>query len=93
VATAQHNNRRALVATGNRTSIARKRLDDCGVTTSGGSSPAQAPSGITPPTVAGGPVGSNRGGNTLDLVELKDMSIQRLNQVAKDLGVSGGRPS
>jgi len=26
---------------------------------------------------------------TLDLVELKDMSIQKLNQIAKDLGVTG----
>jgi transcription termination factor Rho len=26
---------------------------------------------------------------TLDLVELKDMSIQRLNQVAKDMGIAG----
>ncbi len=30
------------------------------------------------------------GASTLDLVELKDMSIQNLNQVAKDLGVVGG---
>jgi transcription termination factor Rho len=29
------------------------------------------------------------GSPTLDLVELKDMSIQNLNQVAKDLGVAG----
>ncbi len=29
------------------------------------------------------------GGSALDLVELKDMSIQRLNQVAKDFGVQG----
>jgi transcription termination factor Rho len=36
------------------------------------------------------PGSGGRPGNTLDLVELKDMSIQRLNQVAKDLGVSGG---
>jgi transcription termination factor Rho len=49
--------------------------------------PAATPSISTP---TGGPAGSSRGGNTLDLVELKDMSIQRLNQVAKDLGVSGG---
>jgi transcription termination factor Rho len=39
----------------------------------------------TPP-----PANTGRGGSTLDLVELKDMSIQRLNQVAKDLGVTGG---
>ncbi len=29
------------------------------------------------------------GGGALDLVELKDMSIQKLNQIAKDLGVQG----
>src|SRR5262249_25989791 len=29
------------------------------------------------------------GGTALDLVELKDMSIQKLNQIAKDLGVQG----
>ncbi len=32
--------------------------------------------------------GQNRG-SALDLVELKDMSIQKLNQIAKDLGVQG----
>ena len=30
-----------------------------------------------------------RNGGALDLVELKDMSIQKLNQIAKDLGVQG----
>jgi transcription termination factor Rho len=30
-----------------------------------------------------------RGSGALDLVELKDMSIQKLNQIAKDLGVQG----
>ncbi len=30
-----------------------------------------------------------KNGTTLDLVELKDMSIQKLNQIAKDLGVGG----
>ena len=30
-----------------------------------------------------------KNGSTLDLVELKDMSIQKLNQVAKDFGVPG----
>jgi transcription termination factor Rho len=29
------------------------------------------------------------GGTALDLVELKDMNIQKLNQIAKDLGVQG----
>jgi transcription termination factor Rho len=32
---------------------------------------------------------SRNGATTLDLVELKDMSIQALNQIAKDLGVPG----
>ncbi len=38
-----------------------------------------------------GNTGQQKNGTpTLDLVELKDMSILRLNQVAKDLGVLGG---
>jgi transcription termination factor Rho len=32
---------------------------------------------------------SGKNGNALDLVELKDMSIQKLNEIAKDLGVQG----
>jgi transcription termination factor Rho len=32
---------------------------------------------------------NQQGKNALDLVELKDMSIQKLNQIAKDLGVQG----
>ena len=32
---------------------------------------------------------AKNGGSALDLVELKDMSIQKLNQIAKDLGVQG----
>ena len=32
---------------------------------------------------------TKNGANALDLVELKDMSIQKLNQIAKDLGVQG----
>ncbi len=32
---------------------------------------------------------AQQGKNALDLVELKDMSIQKLNQIAKDLGVQG----
>jgi transcription termination factor Rho len=32
---------------------------------------------------------ARNGTPTLDLVELKDMSIQKLNQVAKDMGISG----
>jgi transcription termination factor Rho len=34
-------------------------------------------------------VPQKNGSSTLDLVELKDMSIQKLNQVAKDLAVTG----
>ncbi|HWQ56269.1 MAG TPA: transcription termination factor Rho [Bryobacteraceae bacterium] len=33
--------------------------------------------------------GGKNGSPTLDLVELKDMSIQRLNQVAKDMNIAG----
>jgi transcription termination factor Rho len=33
--------------------------------------------------------GAKNGTPTLDLVELKDMSIQNLNQVAKDMGIAG----
>src|SRR5579863_2027482 len=36
-----------------------------------------------------GAAGQNQKNGTLDLVELKDMSIQKLNQIAKDLGVTG----
>ena len=36
-----------------------------------------------------GQQGQRNGTTTLDLVELKDMSIQALNQIAKDLGVPG----
>jgi transcription termination factor Rho len=37
----------------------------------------------------GGIPQANQKADTLDLVELKDMSIQNLNQIAKDLGVMG----
>jgi transcription termination factor Rho len=37
----------------------------------------------------GGIPQGNQKADTLDLVELKDMSIQNLNQIAKDLGVMG----
>ena len=37
----------------------------------------------------GGAPPAKNGSSTLDLVELKDMSIQNLNQLAKDLGVAG----
>src|SRR5262249_50813549 len=33
--------------------------------------------------------GAKNGTPTLDLVELKDMSIQKLNQVAKDMNIAG----
>src|SRR6202140_3784341 len=36
-----------------------------------------------------GPGQQGRNGSALDLVELKGMSIQKLNQIAKDLGVQG----
>ncbi len=36
-----------------------------------------------------GAQGIKNGTPTLDLVELKDMSIQKLNQVAKDMGIAG----
>jgi transcription termination factor Rho len=57
-----------------------------------------AEDGAKPEEHAGLPHRKHRGGipgqgqknsNTLDLVELKDMSIQKLNQTAKDLGVMG----
>jgi len=67
-------------------------------TTEGAQNAAPLPSGVTPQ--AGQPFQGHPGqqrrkqqqnkpgaGPTLDLVELKDMSIQNLNQVAKDMGV------
>ncbi len=66
--------------------------------------PAVVPPPADPPAetatsgaVAGGPAGQRRkpgqgvknGTPTLDLVELKDMSIQKLNQVAKDMSIQG----
>jgi transcription termination factor Rho len=42
-----------------------------------------------PPLEPGAEARRRRNGNSLDLVELKDMSIQKLNQIAKDLGVPG----
>jgi transcription termination factor Rho len=60
--------------------------------------PSAAPA--EPPSAAAGFTGMHRrkpqgaqgvknGTPTLDLVELKDMSIQKLNQVAKDMGIAG----
>jgi transcription termination factor Rho len=56
--------------------------------------PAQANQGIPPRrgrhSIGNtGAQGQRNGATTLDLVELKDMSIQALNQTAKDLGVPG----
>ena len=51
--------------------------------------PAAAPPAIQPTAASLATAASGRGVNTLDLVELKDMSIQNLNQVAKDMGVQG----
>jgi transcription termination factor Rho len=60
--------------------------------------PASAPPEPPSPLTQGGPGHQRRkqaaqavknGTPTLDLVELKDMSIQKLNQVAKDMGISG----
>jgi transcription termination factor Rho len=54
--------------------------------------PARAESGARPdgpPSDPGSDARRRRNGNSLDLVELKDMSIQKLNQIAKDLGVPG----
>ena len=59
--------------------------------------PAAAPAEAPLPLTQTGPghqrrkqaLGVKNGTPTLDLVELKDMSIQKLNQVAKDMGISG----
>ena len=51
---------------------------------------AERPEGQAAAAAPPPPPNTGRNGSTFDLVELKDMSIQRLNQVAKDLGVSGG---
>src|ERR1017187_4700491 len=47
------------------------------------------PSEPRPQAAADRPEQGKNGSPTLDLVELKDMSIQRLNQVAKDMNVAG----
>ena len=59
-----------------------------------GAPPAQTNQGIPPRrgrhSIGNtGAQGQRNGATTLDLVELKDMSIQALNQTAKDLGVPG----
>ncbi|HTQ61117.1 MAG TPA: Rho termination factor N-terminal domain-containing protein, partial [Candidatus Solibacter sp.] len=62
--------------------------------------PSDAKADAKPPEQGGAPSHRKRHGGaagaqanqkngTLDLVELKDMSIQKLNQIAKDLGVTG----
>ena len=61
---------------------------------------AEAPAAAPPSDLMTGHLGQQRrkqqaaqsvknGTPTLDLVELKDMSIQKLNQVAKDMGIAG----
>ena len=60
---------------------------------------AEPPAPTTPPEIAGHPGQQRRkqqaaqsakaGTPTLDLVELKDMSIQNLNQVAKEMNIAG----
>jgi transcription termination factor Rho len=57
---------------------------------------AETPSPVTPEMHPGqqrrkqqAAQGAKNGTPTLDLVELKDMSIQKLNQVAKDMGIAG----
>jgi transcription termination factor Rho len=60
---------------------------------------AEPPAAITPPDIVGHPghqrrkqqaaQGVKAGTPTLDLVELKDMSIQNLNLVAKEMGIAG----
>ena len=62
---------------------------------------AQPPAAVPPAEPQGPPLspgalrrkqgaqGAKNGTPTLDLVELKDMSIQKLNQVAKDMGIAG----
>jgi transcription termination factor Rho len=52
----------------------------------------QEPAAASAPVSGGKPPRrkrGNRNGSTLDLVELKDMSIQKLNTIAKDLDVTG----
>jgi len=63
-----------------------------------GAAPPVAPGPVSPPVAilhgqhrrkGQAAQGVKNGTPTLDLVELKDMSIQKLNQVAKDMGISG----
>jgi transcription termination factor Rho len=54
--------------------------------------PAAPPQSPAPQPHSGGIQGATstrNGASTLDLVELKDMSIQRLGQIAKDLNIAG----
>jgi len=68
--------------------------------TGAGNPPVGAPPATDGPPPIEGHLGAQRrkqgtaqaaktGAITLDLVELKDMSIQKLNQVAKDMGIAG----
>jgi transcription termination factor Rho len=51
--------------------------------------PAAVPPGAITSQRRKPPQGVKNGTPTLDLVELKDMSIQKLNQVAKDMNIAG----
>jgi len=68
---------------------------DAGAPAANGPSPAAAPpTGAPQGRIFGAPrggrlQGQSKNGAALDLVELKDMNIQKLNQIAKDLGVQG----
>jgi transcription termination factor Rho len=63
--------------------------------TDGAENPPVLESAIAPAAITGQQrrkqvqQGQRSGTPTLDLVELKDMSIQNLNQVAKDMGIAG----
>jgi len=50
---------------------------------------AKAEEGAAPPRKKQGVRAGNKTGTTLDLAVLKEMSIQKLNQIAKELGVAG----
>jgi transcription termination factor Rho len=64
------------------------RAQDAKADGEAGEKPEQPPTG--PPGHRRKPSQNQKNGSpTLDLVELKDMSIQKLNQVAKDLAVTG----
>ncbi len=53
----------------------------------GAATPAEAPAPTPPPAPTPTPTASRNG--TIDLVELKDMKIEALGQIAKDLNIAG----